>query len=187
MIRATFIDFDDSFSHNVVQELCELGLEVSVVHWLDLEAAPETQLLVLGPGPGHPRDYQRIFPLLQQWLREQKPLFGICLGHQLLWLLLGEEVVRSKEPLHGQRVTLRLDESWQDYLGLPPEVKVQRYNSLAVLEHSAQRAPQFQHLIQDGEVLATRGEKLLTYQFHPESMGTSFRRAFFRPLLRDFV
>lgn len=180
MMKATFIDFDDSFTFNVVQELTEVGFKVQVVHWKDLETLPETGLLVLGPGPGHPDDYQRIFPLIKQWLKAQRPFFGVCLGHQILWRLQDEDIVRAKEPLHGQKVQLHLTDSWKEWFRLKGDVFVQRYNSLAVLSQAAVRNPVFQNFIQQDEILITRGPNLLTYQFHPESIGTSFRKNFMR-------
>lgn len=187
MKKATFVDFEDSFSYNVVQELTEIGFQVSVVHWRDFESLPESGLLVLGPGPGHPDDYQQLFPMLKTWLAEKKPLFGVCLGHQIFWRLLGEEVLRSKEPLHGQRVKLALDADWKKWLGVESDIFVQRYNSLAVFGQAAQRNPYLTNFIQNDEILITRGEQVLTYQFHPESIGTSFRRELMMPVYRDLV
>lgn len=187
MKTALFIDFDDSFSWNVVQELEFAGFEVKVLHWMDLENDPAGDLLVLGPGPGHPDDYQRIFPVIEEWLANRKPFFGLCLGHQIFWRLRGESVFRAKEPLHGMPVTLSLNEDWQKFLRLPGAVKVQRYNSLTVGEEVISRYPDSQGLFSEGELMASRGKNFLTYQFHPESVGTSFRQAFFRPLLGFFV
>lgn len=187
MRRAHFIDFDDSFTWNVVQELQEQGFRVHVQHWMDFETLPVADLLVLGPGPGHPDDYQRIFSLVSDWLKEGRAFFGVCLGHQIFWRLRGEGVYRSREPVHGQRVELTLDRSWQEWLGLPEKVKVQRYNSLGVPEEAIRRNPDVLNLLFDGEVMMTRGQGILSYQFHPESVGTSFRRAFFRPLAGFFV
>ncbi|MFL5784551.1 MAG: aminodeoxychorismate/anthranilate synthase component II [Bacteriovoracaceae bacterium] len=186
-MKAHFIDFDDSFAWNVVQELNSSGFDVNVQHWMDFESLPEADLLVLGPGPGHPDDYQRIFFLIEEWLSEERPFFGLCLGHQIFWRLRGENVYRSKEPLHGQRIDLNLTQDWQEWLHLPPVVKVQRYNSLSVPEEALARNPDLKGLISEGEIMITRGKKILTYQFHPESVGTSFRHAYFRPLSGFFV
>lgn len=184
MKKVLFLDFDDSFSYNIIQELTEIGFSVEVMHWLDFETLPETDLLVIGPGPGHPDDYQRIFPLLQEWHAQRKPLFGVCLGHQIFWRLQGEDIVQSKEPLHGQRITLSLNSEWQKWLGLKTsEVKVQRYNSLAVPAQSAVRNPYLTNFMVDEEIVMTRGANVLTYQFHPESLGTDDRKSFFQPLL----
>ena len=187
MKKALLVDFDDSFTHNIVQELVVAGFKVDLIHWLDFESLPDTDLLVLGPGPGQPDDYQRIFSLIEEWLKLKKPLFGVCLGHQLYWRILGEPVYPSKEPLHGQKVKLELTPEWREWLNLPQEVWVQRYNSLSVFAQSSTHYPHLRNFIVNDEILITRGEKLLTYQFHPESMGTSFRQRFFGPLLREIV
>lgn len=187
MKKATFIDFEDSFSYNVVQELTEVGFSVEVVHWKDLESLPGDGLLVLGPGPGHPDDYQSLFPLIRDWLAQGRPFFGVCLGHQILWRINGEDIVRSKEPLHGQKVKVSLSPEWSKWLGLGTEITVQRYNSLAVLAQAAIRNPGYKNLIVNEEILMTRSENVITYQFHPESVGTLFRKAFFRPVFLNSV
>lgn len=175
-MKATLIDFEDSFTFNLVQELNQVGLEVEVISWKDYEENPTEGLLVLGPGPGHPDDYQKLFPLFQEWLTAKRPFFGVCLGHQIFWRLQNEEVVRSKLPLHGQRVELHLTEDWKSWLKISSPLFVQRYNSLAVLEQAKTRNPFYKNFIQDDEVLITRSEHVLTYQFHPESIGTTFRK-----------
>ena len=179
-MKATFIDFDDSFSFNVVQELQLVGFEVEVVHWQDYDRNPVDGLLVLGPGPGHPDDYENIFSFVRQWLEEGRPFFGVCLGHQIFWRLQEEAVVRSKHPLHGQKVLLELSTEWRKWLGIESEVFVQRYNSLAVPSSGLRCAPGLENFIQDGEILITRSSHVLTYRFHPESVGTSFRGKFMR-------
>jgi anthranilate synthase component 2 len=181
-MKATFIDFDDSFTFNVVQELTLVGFEVEVIHWRDFEKNPEAGLLVLGPGPGHPDDYQQLFPQFKKWLKEKRPFFGVCLGHQILWRLQDEDIVRSKRPVHGQKVKLDLTPEWRKWLGVEGIVYVQRYNSLAVQAQAALRNPYFQNFIQDDEILITRTPSLISYQFHPESIGTNYRREFMLPL-----
>lgn len=187
MKTALFIDFDDSFSYNVVQELENIGIKVKVINWLDFEELPNQDLLVLGPGPGRPEDYQRIFPLIASWLSEKQPLFAVCLGHQIFWTLLGEEVVRSKWPVHGQKVNLHLNAEWRKWLQIKNDVFVQRYNSLCVPEQASLRNPYLKNFIQDGEILITTDKNVISYQFHPESLGTSFRRCFFAPITRDLI
>lgn len=179
-MKATFIDFEDSFSFNVIQELVDVGFMVDVVSWKDYESNPEEGLLVLGPGPGHPDDYQKIYPLLTEWLGNKRPFFGVCLGHQIFWRLQKEEIIRSKEPLHGQKVKLNFSSEWQEWLGVEGEVWVQRYNSLCVMGQAAHRNPYFQNFIQDDEILITKTPHVITYQFHPESIGTTYRSEFIK-------
>ena len=178
-MKATFIDFEDSFSYNLIQELTNLNFDVTIVSWQDYEENPSDGLLVLGPGPGHPDDYQKIYPLVREWLQNTRPYFGVCLGHQIFWRLQNEDVFRSKDPVHGQKVKLNLTAEWREWLKLgSDDIFVQRYNSLAVIGQSAIFNPYFQNFIQNDEILITRTPHVITYQFHPESIGTTFRKKF---------
>lgn len=185
MKRALFIDFEDSFTFNVVQELTEVGLSVEVLHWKDFSQNLNHDLLVLGPGPGHPDDYQTIFPLITEWQKSGNKIFAVCLGHQILWRILGLEVVRSKFPLHGQKIQLNLNPEWQSWLKLSGPVSVQRYNSLAVMEGEIPQGIQIH--AENHEIMISRSANFISYQFHPESVGTKCRQSFFRPILRDLL
>lgn len=181
-----FIDFEDSFTYNVVQELTQVGFHVNVINWREWEGLPKEDVLALGPGPGHPDDYQVLFPLISEWLSLERPLFGVCLGHQIFWRLQGAEIKRSLRPLHGQKVEIVLNQEWCNWLRVSQYINVQRYNSLCVPASSKSHLS-LKNLVWEEEILITRGKNVITYQFHPESVGTSFRSAFFRPLLKDFV
>ena len=185
MKKALFIDFEDSFSYNVVQELTVAGLAVDVIHWLDFSDVTDHDLLVLGPGPGHPDDYFRIFEVVKAWQATGKKIFAVCLGHQILWRLKGNEVKRSQYPLHGQKIELHLDSAWQAWLKMPQTISVQRYNSLAVMVGEADS--ETQNFVENGEIIMSRGPQFISYQFHPESMGTKCRQSFFSPIFRDLL
>ncbi len=185
MKKVLFLDFEDSFTFNLVQELTDLDLFVEVIDWRDFDPSFSHDLLVLGPGPGHPDDYQLIFPQIDKWLSLEKKIFAVCLGHQILARMLGAEVCRSRYPLHGQSVILTLSASWQDWLDLPKVIQVQRYNSLAVTP--GEKEDRVDHYIFQDEVMMSRSPLWISYQFHPESVGTKCRKAFFRPILRDLL
>ncbi len=184
MKKALFLDFEDSFTFNVVQELTEVGFEVEVINWSDFTGEESADLLVLGPGPGHPEDYSAIFPFIQSWPERERKMLGVCLGHQILWHLRGKKVVRCQNPIHGQKILLNLDANWKKWLGEKGEIWVQRYNSLAVPFENNLPGENF---CQDGEVLISRDSQTISYQFHPESLGTNCRSAFFQTVLRDLL
>ncbi|MBA2404002.1 MAG: aminodeoxychorismate/anthranilate synthase component II [Bdellovibrionales bacterium] len=185
MKKALFVDFEDSFSFNVVQELTNIGLTVEVISWLDFAQVTDHDLLVLGPGPGHPDDYQNIFDLIKSWQTAGKKILGICLGHQILWKLLGHQVIKSLHPLHGQKIKLNLPKGWQEWLNLPAETWVQRYNSLAVMDQGEIEG--IDKLVEKGEIIMSRSPQFISYQFHPESVGTKCRESFFRPIVQDLL
>lgn len=179
-MKAILIDFEDSFTFNLAQELNEAGFEVKVLPWDHFETEPLGDVLVLGPGPGHPDDYQKIFPIISKWLLEKKPFMAVCLGHQIFWRIKGEKVQRSLLPMHGQKIPLNLTSDWRNWLNIHDVVYVQRYNSLMVSSEFSFHDPELINFIQNEEVLITRSDHVISYQFHPESVGTSFRQNFIK-------
>jgi carbamoyl-phosphate synthase small subunit len=80
----------------ILRELLALGSEVTVVPY----DANEAQLLdgdpdaiFISPGPGDPTDLQETIATLRG-LIGRKPLFGVCLGHQLLALACGAQTFK---------------------------------------------------------------------------------------------
>lgn len=189
------VDFDDSFTYNISSELYERGVLVDVVHWSQwdqlyeqLKSSHERSALILGPGPGHPCEYP-LKGLNQLHGREKLFICGVCLGHQLIWQEMGLALKTCQTPIHGQQVEIEIPE-WFSFL--PHELhgkktRVQRYNSLCVLPDFEKMPAHVNVLIQERELLAASFENTLTYQFHPESVGTSFRQSFFTPILNFFV
>lgn len=182
MIKIGFIDFQDSFSFNVVQELMRLGFEVRVYTYPHHQEAWSYDLVVLGPGPGHPDEYKDVLPRILERLDTKKKIFGVCLGHQLIWRALGFPVEKSQIPLHGQKVKIELTSFWMNYLKLPEMVSVQRYNSLVVQVKESEVPDGITVLFSQDELQMSKGPSWLSYQFHPESVGTSFQKSFFLPL-----
>ncbi len=183
MSQVWLVDFDDSFTYNIAAEFLRHGIECKVIPWREW-TVPSTRfprLLVLGPGPGHPDEYQ-IEDRLMAWWKTSVPIAGICLGHQFIARFLGLPVARSKHPAHGEAFIWPVPLPWQRKLNLPKQVEVQRYNSLGVPARTLPRG--WTGWEEGGEWMALSHERALSYQFHPESVGTSCPDAFFLPLCR---
>jgi anthranilate/para-aminobenzoate synthase component II len=62
-------------------------------------------------------------------------------------------------------------------------ITVQRYNSLAVRFDDEELKKKADHLYWcQNELIMSKGNSFLTYQFHPESVGTTYPETFFKPL-----
>lgn len=90
--------FDSGAKYNIMRRLAEAGCEVTVVP-PDTSAA---EVLALEPdgvffanGPGDPAAVAYLYATLREILGV-KPVFGICLGHQMLALALGAETYKLK-------------------------------------------------------------------------------------------
>jgi carbamoyl-phosphate synthase small subunit len=58
--------------------------------------------IVLSNGPGDPKMCQETIAVIQKGLDEGKPIFGICLGHQLIALAAGGDTYKLKYGHRGQ-------------------------------------------------------------------------------------
>ena len=179
MAGITLLDFEDSFTFNIANELwTHFALKVEVIHYQEglKRKYDQGDTVILGPGPGHPDDYRSIFNQVESLLNNQKiKVIGICLGHQIIWRLLGAEVEHSRDPIHGQSVLLSLDKFWKDEFKINKnQIRVQRYNSLVVDRKTMDQAKvaEYNCLFLNDELMASKGPRLMTFQFHPESIGT---------------
>jgi len=179
MLNKIFIiDFEDSFTFNIASELYsyETNIEVIPHHAFFAEVNFKNFMkksdipiaVILGPGPGDPGEYENYFDKIKQ-LKNAKFIYlmGICLGHQVLSLIDGFFIKPSFFPGHGIQIKIHFFD--QDLL-------VQRYNSLAV----------FNSHNNSNEILIRKWERGISYQFHPESIGTEKCALFFKELL-DFI
>jgi len=96
--RHRVVAIDCGAKHNILRNLVDCGLEVTVVPW-DTTAEAITELvpdgLFVSNGPGDPAAVEATIQTLTA-LRGRQPIFGICLGHQLLSRSLGAETFKLK-------------------------------------------------------------------------------------------
>ncbi len=96
--------YDFGVKRNILRLLVDHGCRVSVVPARTpveevLALAPDGILLSNGPGDPEPCDYA--IAAARRLLALEIPLFGICLGHQILGLALGARTVKMKFGHHG--------------------------------------------------------------------------------------
>jgi carbamoyl-phosphate synthase small subunit len=90
---------------NILRNLVDVGCEVYVipatVNFQDIMAHnPDGLFLSNGPGdPAATGEYA--VPVIREWLKTGKPLFGICLGHQMLGLAVGAKTVKMHQGHRG--------------------------------------------------------------------------------------
>ena len=102
--RPKVVAIDYGIKHNILRNLVDTGCDVTVVSatatFEEIMAhAPDGLFLSNGPGdPAATGEYA--VPVIKQWLETKKPLFGICLGHQMLGLAVG---ARTEKMHQGHR------------------------------------------------------------------------------------
>lgn len=98
------VAYDFGTKRNMLRLLVDRGCRVTVVPARTpaaevLELKPDGVLLSNGPGDPEPCDYA--IQAIQELLEARVPVFGICLGHQLLGLATGARSVKMKFGHHG--------------------------------------------------------------------------------------
>jgi carbamoyl-phosphate synthase small subunit len=101
--RAVVIDY--GVKHNILRELAGLGADVTVVPAtasFDDVMAHKPHGVVLSNGPGDPAATgEYAIPTIQALMAAEVPVFGICLGHQMLGLALGGKTKKMTQGHHG--------------------------------------------------------------------------------------
>lgn len=98
------VAFDFGVKKNILRYLVDRGCKVTVVPaqtpFSEIKLlAPDGVFLSNGPGDPEPCDYA--IEMIKQVIDAKIPIFGICLGHQLLALASGAETVKMKFGHHG--------------------------------------------------------------------------------------
>ncbi|PKI07972.1 carbamoyl-phosphate synthase small subunit [Shewanella sp. 11B5] len=103
-LKYKVVAYDYGVKRNILRMLVDRGCDVTVVPAQTsaadvLAMKPDGVFLSNGPGDPEPCDYA--ITAIQQILKTDIPVFGICLGHQLLALASGAKTLKMKFGHHG--------------------------------------------------------------------------------------
>ncbi len=166
--RHRVVAYDFGIKRNILRRLVALGCDVTVVP----ATTPAAEVLALAPdgvflsnGPGDPAAVSYAIEAVRDLLAAERPIFGICLGHQILALALGARTYKLPFGHHGGNhpvadlATGKVEITAQnhgfavDAASLPAGVRVSHEN------------------LYDGTVegLTVDGRPVFSVQYHPEA------------------
>ncbi|TAM59379.1 MAG: carbamoyl-phosphate synthase small subunit [Rhodanobacter sp.] len=103
-MRFNVVAYDFGVKHNILRLLAEQGCDITVVP----AQTPADEVLAMQPdgvflsnGPGDPAACDYAIAATRALLDARVPLFGICLGHQIMGLALGAKTLKMKFGHHG--------------------------------------------------------------------------------------
>jgi carbamoyl-phosphate synthase small subunit len=173
------VAYDFGIKHNILRNLVRVGCRVRVVPAYTPAAevlASKPDGVFLSNGPGDP-DAVRGAPENVAALLGKVPVFGICLGHQILGLALGGRTYKLKFGHHGGNHPVK------DLTTGRVEITAQNHG-FAVDVDSLKGKGELTHLnLNDRTVegLTVKGQKTFSVQYHPEaSPGPHDARYLFR-------
>ena len=175
MTKILVVDNYDSFVFNVVQYLQQLGAEVVVKRNDEVNANSINEFdgVLLSPGPGTPEDAGACIEIVNAAIEKQKPLLGVCLGHQAIGAALGGKVSRAPELLHGKtsQVQHKNEGVFKD---LKSPFRATRYHSLAIENPNFPNDLTITATTESGVIMGVKHKTapIEGVQFHPESVLT---------------
>lgn len=102
--RYHVVAYDFGVKHNILRMLAERGCQLTIVP----AQTPAADVLAMNPhgvflsnGPGDPEPCDYAIAAIRDILETKLPVFGICLGHQLLGLATGAQTSKMKFGHHG--------------------------------------------------------------------------------------
>jgi carbamoyl-phosphate synthase small subunit len=102
--RLHVVAYDFGMKRNILRLMADFGCRITIVPAQTpseeaLALAPDGIFLSNGPGDPEPCDYA--INATRQFLETDVPVFGICLGHQIMGLAAGGQTVKMKFGHHG--------------------------------------------------------------------------------------
>jgi para-aminobenzoate synthetase len=192
MSRTLVIDNYDSYTYIIYQNIWKLsGVQPILIKndSLNLEAISKLdfQNIVISPGPGTPTNKKDI-GICREILDRfpDKPILGVCLGHQLLGLHYGGQIIHAPQPMHGKYSQVNLGESLL-FEGIPRQIEVVRYHSLIIDPDTFPADLEIIAETQDDQLIMGVQHKEKPFfgvQFHPESIGTAYGEQIFANFLQ---
>lgn len=162
------VAIDCGIKHNIIRKLNEKGCNVTVVPYntpVETILAMRPDGLFLSNGPGDP---EYVTPVIEtvKALRGKLPIFGICLGHQMISLAYGAKTFKMKFGHRGGNHPVKNLENGKI------EITSQNHSyavDAASLEGTGLKLTHMNLLDNTAEGISCEGEKVFSVQYHPES------------------
>jgi anthranilate synthase/aminodeoxychorismate synthase-like glutamine amidotransferase len=187
MIKILLIDNYDSFTFNLYHYLSSLKTNVDVVRNDKITSKDvikkKYDKIVISPGPGNPSQSGNCLNIVNS-LYKKIPIFGVCLGHQIIGQVFGSKIIKTKKLMHGK--TSKILSKKQGILkNLPRSFEATRYHSLIIDKKSLSEELEITAQTEDGLIMGIQHKKYNIHgvQFHPESIKTKIGIN----ILRNFI
>lgn len=175
-MKILLLDNYDSFTYNLVEVIRQhkLGVEIDVIRndKITVTEAAVYDKILLSPGPSVPENAGIMLELIKRYAAE-KPILGICLGHQAIGQAFGGKLLNIQPVMHGIQSEAKLDSHYL-FEGVEKDISIGRYHSWVIDE--VDFPPELKILARsdDGQIMAAchRQYDVCGLQFHPESVMT---------------
>ena len=175
-MKILLIDNYDSFTFNLYHYLSSLKVKVDVIRNDKINSKDillrRYDKIVISPGPGNPNQSGNCLKIVRS-LHKKIPIFGVCLGHQIIGQAFGSKIVQARKLMHGKTSKI-LSKKKGLLRNLPKTFEATRYHSLIIDKKSLSKDLEITAETRDGLIMGVRHKKYHVHgvQFHPESIKT---------------
>lgn len=178
-MKILILDNYDSFTYNLVHLVDKLTSEPVEVYRNDkipIDEISAYDKIILSPGPGLPKDAGIMLEVIQTYAKE-KPILGVCLGHQAIGEAFGGKLINLKEVYHGVATPIQIIERAENkdiFQNLPNEILAGRYHSWIIADEDFPDDLIVTSRDLNGQIMSIRHKTYPCFgvQFHPESVLT---------------
>ena len=176
MKKIILIDNYDSFTFNLYHYISSLKVDVDVIRNDQITSNEilkrRYNKIVISPGPGNPNQSGNCIKIVKS-LYKKIPIFGVCLGHQIIGQVFGSKIIQAKKLMHGKTSKI-LSKKTGLLKNLPKTFEATRYHSLIIDKKSLSKDLEITAETKDGLIMGVRHKIYHVHevQFHPESIKT---------------
>ena len=168
------IDHQDSFTWNVVHQFAKFDKVIcSNYYEVNNKLLDKSDVIVLSPGPGSPKDYPTTSKIYKKY-KGKKKIIGICLGYQMILHNEGGKIIQQKKIYHGFQSDIKVVSN-KSLFKKGKIFKVGRYHSLKLKEpFKIDNFDITMRCLKSNVAMSFENnkEKIYGFQFHPESFLT---------------
>tara|TARA_B100001245_G_scaffold194788_1_gene153497 strand:+ start:196 stop:774 length:579 start_codon:yes stop_codon:yes gene_type:complete len=188
-MKILLIDNYDSFTYNLYHYLSSLKCNVSVFRNDKISISKiknyNFSKIVISPGPGNPNHAGNCLDIVKYFYKKM-PIFGVCLGHQIIAQAFGSRIIKAKNVMHGKTSKI-----FYKKIGIFKNFKKganiigTRYHSLIVEKKSLNKNLIITAETENKIIMGIMHKKYNIHgvQFHPESIKTPYGLK----LIKNFV
>ena len=175
-MKILLIDNYDSFTYNLFHYLSKLKCKVDVLRNDKVTTQDiirnKYKKIVISPGPGNPSQSGNCLKIVKH-LYKELPIFGVCLGHQIIGQVFGGKIIKAKNLMHG-----KMSKIYFKKIGIFKNFKssfhATRYHSLIIDKKTLPDCLRITAETKNKTILGIMHNQYDIHgvQFHPESINT---------------
>jgi anthranilate synthase component II len=177
VIRVLLVDNYDSFTYNIAHIVRNhAGINLHIIKAGDIrpEKLESFNKIIFSPGPDLPEP-GNIMERILAIHAGKKPILGICLGFQAIYLYFGGRLLQLHEVVHGKAMIISKTEAHSEILReIPQNFEVGLYHSWIANPDYLPDSLVVTAKEKDGRIMGIRHKhyNIEAIQFHPESIMT---------------